>query len=190
MTDPARGQVTELLEIARGGDVSALERLFPIVYAELRGMAGREMRRQSPAHTLAPTDLVNEACLKLLGSGAPFQSRAHFFCVAAKAMRSVLVDHARAKGSAKRGGEFERTPLHEAAAVFEERAIDLVALDEALEKFGALDPEKAKLVELRFFAGLPMPEVAEILGLSLATTERHWSFARAWLRSALGPSGS
>ncbi len=186
MSEAAKGDVTRILDAARGGEAGAAERLFPVVYAELREMAGREMRRQAKDHSLAPTDLVNEACLRLVDRDAPWESRAHFFCVAAKAMRSVLVDHARAKKTEKRGGDRGREPLHEAAAIFEERAIDLVALDLALTELAAQDPEKARLVELRFFGGLPMPEVAKILGVSLATAERHWAFARAWLREKVG----
>ncbi|MCB9870918.1 MAG: sigma-70 family RNA polymerase sigma factor [Planctomycetes bacterium] len=184
--EPTTGEVTLILAAAQGGDAAAREQVFGVVYQQLRRMAASQMRQQQVGHTFAPTDLVHEACLRLVDRDAPWESRAHFFCVAAKAMRSVLVDHARAKRSDKRGGKLERTPLHDAVAHFEERALDLVALDLALEELASFDERMARLTELRFFGGLSMPEIARVLGISLATTEREWAVARAWLRRRVG----
>jgi RNA polymerase sigma-70 factor (ECF subfamily) len=178
---PAPGDVTRVLRAIEAGDREAAPRLLALLYDELRAIAGRQMRRQSPAHTFVPTDLVHEAYLRLMERDAPWESRSHFLCTAAKAMRSILVDHARARAAQKRGGERERVGLHEALAWFDERKMDVVALDEALERLGALDDRKRRLVELRFFAGLPVEQAAEVLGVSRATAEREWTTARAWL---------
>jgi RNA polymerase sigma factor (TIGR02999 family) len=180
------GEVTRLLRAVNAGDPEASARLLPLLYDELRALAARQMRRQSPAHTFVPTDLVHEAYLRLVDRDAPWESRAHFLCTAAKAMRSILVDHARARKTEKRGGERGRVGLHEALAWFEERKVDLVALDQALERLAALDERKRRLVELRFFAGLPTERAAEVLGVSRATAEREWTTAKAWLRREMG----
>lgn len=178
--------VTRMLAAAQGGDAKAKEQLLQVVYEELRRIAGRQMRKQDGAHTFQPTDLVHEACLKIVDQQAPWENRSHFFCVAAKAMRSILVDHARARGAQKRGGDLERSPLHDAVAQFEARALDLVALDVALEELASFDQRKARLTELRFFAGLNMEEIAKVLDISLATAERDWTVARAWLKKRVG----
>ena len=174
--------VTRLLKAAQSGDPAARERLIPIIYEQLHDLAARQMQQQVQGHSLQPTDLVHEACLRLVDQEAPWSSRSHFFCVAAKAMRSMLVDYACARKTQKRGGDRERSPLHEAMVLFEARAGDLVALDEALDELVAFDERKARLVELRFFCGLKMGEIAEILEVSVATVEREWAVARAWLR--------
>jgi len=178
--------VTRILADAQGGDSRARERLVDVVYSHLRLIAGRQMRGQDIAHSMQPTDLVHEACFKLVDRDAPWESRAHFFGVAAKAMRSILVDHARARGAQKRGGDLERSPLNVAVAELEVRAFDLVALDDALEELGKMDERKARLTELRFFAGLRMEDAARVLGVSLATAEREWSVTRSWLKAHVG----
>jgi RNA polymerase sigma factor (TIGR02999 family) len=183
-----RADVTRILEAARLGDAAAAEEVLPLLYDELRGLARARMGSRLPAHTLQPTALVHEVYLRIMDRDASWESRAHFFGVAAKAMRSVLVDHARARRARKRGGDREREPLHEAVAWFEERSIDLVALSEALDRLQEQDPRKRRLVELRFFAGLTTAEAAEMLGVSVATAERDWALARAWLRRELGGS--
>jgi RNA polymerase sigma-70 factor (ECF subfamily) len=189
MSAAGPGEVTRILERAREGDRAAAEQLLPLIYGELRAIAGARMRGQARGHTLQPTDLVHEAYLKLMDRTAPWESRSHFYCVAAKAMRSVLVDHARARKAAKRGGGHEREPLHEAVAWFEERKIDLLALDEALEALGAVDETKRRVVELRFFAGLTNDRISDVLGISRATVERHWAMARAWLHRRMTQEG-
>jgi RNA polymerase sigma factor (TIGR02999 family) len=167
----------------------AIDGLAPLVYEQLRSLAEACLRRERPGHTLQPTALVHEAYLKLAGQRtAGWTSRAQFLGVAAQAMRRILVDHARARGRDKRNGG-PRIPLEDAAALAEERAIDLVALDESLDVLATMDPQKARLVELRFFAGLTAPEAAEVLGVSLRTVERDWTMARAWLRARItGPA--
>lgn len=182
---PKPGDVTRMLELARSGDRAADDQLLPLIYEELRVIALSRLKGDK-AHTLQPTALVHEAYLKLMDRSAPWESRAHFYCVAAKAMRQVLIDHARAKHAQKRGGERGREPLHEALAWFEEHHIDLVALNDALDRLEALDPSKRRLVELRFFAGLTVERVSDVLGVSRATVEREWALARAWLFRELG----
>lgn len=163
-------------------DRSEAARLLPAIYQELRGLAGKLMNRERESHTLQATALVHEAYLRLLtAEPQKWTDRAHFFRVAAAVMRHVLVDHARRRGREKHGGGATPLALDEAVAVFEERAIDLVALDEALEKLAALDKRKARIVELRFFAGLTIAEVAESLGIASRTVKQDWQFARLWL---------
>lgn len=176
--------LTVWLERARAGDRAAAERVFPVVYDELRRIASTRLRGGQA--TLETTGLVHEAYLKLVRRDAPWESRGHFFGVAARAMRSVLVDHARQRSAAKRQGG-RREPLSDALAWFDARSIDLVDLDEALEALGQEDARKRNLVDLRFFAGLPTERAAEVLGVSVATAERDWAFARAWLARRLGP---
>jgi RNA polymerase sigma factor (TIGR02999 family) len=179
--------VTSLLRAWSRGDQSVLDQLMRAVYGELRRQADRYMRRQPPGHTLQTTALVHEAYLRLIGSEPiEWQNRAHFFGVAAKAMRSILVDHARARHAAKRGGGAPHLTL-EAVDLGGGQApeVDVVALDEALTRFAAFDPEKSRLVELRYFGGLSIDEAAEVLGISPTTVKRQWSTARAWLRREL-----
>ena len=178
-----KAQVTRLLESCREGDAGALEQLMPLVYDELRGLAGRQLSRERIDHTLQATALVNEVFLKLVDQrNQSWQNRGHFLCVAAMAMRRILVNHAHAKKAAKRGGGRARVTLDEGAALFEERAEDLLALDTALTKLARVDDTKRQLVELRFFGGLTADEAAEVMGVSTRTVERQWRLARAWLR--------
>ena len=181
-TDP----LTILLNKMSQGDDRAGEQLFERLYADLRSRAGGMMSGRAE-NTLQPTAVVNEAWLKIAASPeTDWNSRGHFLGVAAKAMRSVLVDHARAKRASKRGGSGERVPLDDALAMYEERAIDLLALDAALERLAESDAELARLVELRFFSGLTIPETAQVLKISTATVERSWRTARSLLRVELG----
>ena len=185
-------QVTQLLRAWGAGDAEASESLARLVYAELRRQARRALRKEGEGHTLQATALVHEAWLRLDGQhAARWESRAQFFGVAAQMMRRVLVDHARTRRAVKRGA----APVHvtldavereEAASAPALDAIDLLALDEALERLAAFDPQKARLVELRYFGGLSIPEAAEALGVSQATVGREWSVARMWLRRELG----
>jgi RNA polymerase sigma factor (TIGR02999 family) len=187
--------VTELLVAWGGGDARALDALVPLVYAELRQQARRALRREGEGHTLQPTALVHEAWLRLAGQHhAQWEGRTQFFAVAAQVMRRVLVDHARARQADKRGGgaqhvslgDADRRPAAGAAAEGASMdAVDVLALDDALTRLAALDPRKAKLVELRYFVGLSIPEAAEALGVSLATVGREWAVARLWLRREL-----
>jgi RNA polymerase sigma factor (TIGR02999 family) len=178
--------VTRLLEEWRNGDREALDRLIPVVYDELRRLAARRLRRERPGHTLQTTALINEAYLRLVDAqGVRWQSRAHFFAVAANLMRRILVDHARKNGADKRGGSGIRLPLDEAVAVGGERDVDLIAVDEALERLTSLDPQQARIVELRFFTGLSVEETAEALGVSPRTVNRDWGVAKAWLHREL-----
>ena len=183
--DPRDEPFTELLQRMQDGDSEAGERVFSVVYSELRAQA-RRMMGGGEGDTLQPTAVVNEAWIKLAaGQGADWQSRDHFLGFAARAMRSILVDYARAKKAAKRGGRAERVELDEALRAYEERAIDLLALDEALERLSGADPVLARLVELRFFGGLTIAETARVLEVSTPTVERGWRAARSWLRSEL-----
>jgi RNA polymerase sigma factor (TIGR02999 family) len=168
------------------GDRDAGNRLLPLVYDELRRLAASYMRRERPDHTLQATALVNEAFIKIVGNdAAAFESRSHFFGVAAGVMRHILVDYARSRLSNKRGGEAKRLPLDEALVFSDEQSDQLVALDAGLEKLAKLSPRQAKIVELRFFAGLSIPETAKILDVAPRTIVREWSVAQAWLRREL-----
>lgn len=189
---PPSEHVTQLLTAASQGDADAAEQLFPLVYDELRRLASAYMQRERPDHTLQPTALVHEAYLHLLGAGAnadtpSFRNRNHFVATAAIAMRRILVNHAKAKNSAKRGGGRAVIAIDDATAAFTERAIDLLALDEAMTQLAALDAEQARLVELRFFGGLSVEQCAEVTGVSPRKLEYDWAHARAWLRSRLEP---
>jgi RNA polymerase sigma factor (TIGR02999 family) len=178
-------EVTRLLEELRRGGGDAAERLFPIVYEELRSIAEAQLKRERSGHTLQPTALVHEAFLKLTGqSAARFESRSQFFAVAATAMRRVLVHHAETRGSLKRGGGRVRHSLDttpEVAAPEGAAPVDLLALDEALKRLAELDERKARVVELRYFAGPSVEQTAEALDSSPATVKRDWEFARIWL---------
>jgi RNA polymerase sigma factor (TIGR02999 family) len=180
--------VTQLLLAWGAGDRSAGDRLLPAVYAELRRQAARAMRREPTEHTLQATALVHEAYLRLVDQRrVVWQNRAHFFGVAAQLMRRILVDHARARHAAKRGGAAQQLTLHDAdaAAVSGEERVDVLALHEALERLAALDAVQARLVELRYFGGLNIEETAQALDVSPATVKREWAIARAWLRREL-----
>ena len=187
---PPRQDITALLQAWSRGDRAALDALFPVVYGELRHQAERFMRRQPAGHTLQTTGLVHEAYLRLVDQReTDWRSRAHFFGVAAKAMRSILVDHARAHRAAKRGAGATRLTLGQVGDVADRRAeVDVLDLDEALQRLGELDPEKVRLVELRYYVGLSIEEAAEVLEISPATVKRQWNTARAWLRRELSPS--
>jgi RNA polymerase sigma factor (TIGR02999 family) len=183
----APGDVTQLLATLQSGDPEAAGRLIPLVYDELRRLAASYMRRERPDHTLQATALVNEAFLKMVGNGgAAFESRSHFFGVAAGVMRHVLVDHARERRASKRGGEVKRLPLDEALVFSDEQSDQLLALDEALERLAKLSPRQTKIVELRFFAGLSIPATASVLRIAPRTVVREWIVAQAWLQRQLG----
>ena len=185
--DPAPGEVTLLLARSGSGDAEATSRLLELVHEELRALAGGFARGQRAGHTLQPTALVNEAFLKLVHGGPPaWNDRAHFLSVAATAMRQILTDHARARAARKRGGEWEKVSLSDLQLHAGGDEIDLVALDDALVKLSAFDPRKHRVVELRFFGGLTVEEVARVLDLSTTTVESEWRAARAWLAVRLG----
>jgi RNA polymerase sigma factor (TIGR02999 family) len=183
---PAAHEVTRLLHQISGGDASAVERLVPMIYAELRQIAERAMRHERSDHTLQPTALVHEAFLRLVGKpDLSWESRAHFLNIAAQAMRRVLLMHARERRAGKRGGGLDRVTLDEQLMGSAERGVDLIGLDESLERLAAVFPRKARVVELRFFAGLGIEETARVLEISPATVKREWDFARAWIRRDL-----
>jgi RNA polymerase sigma-70 factor (ECF subfamily) len=183
---PSPESITQLLIEWRDGDEKALDRLIPLVYDELNRLAHRYMRRERPGHSFQTNDLVNEAYLRLVDhKGMRWQNRAHFYAVAAQAMRRILVDRARSRGSVKRGGRIELVDLDEANTKSEEQAAGLVALDDALVELAALDPRKVKIVEMRYFGGMSVEETAEALEVSAVTVMRDWSTAKAWLLRAL-----
>jgi len=179
---PASQEVSQLLRAWSNGDQDALDKLMPLVYEELRRMAKRHMDRQSPGHTLQTTALIHEAFLRLVDQReAHWQNRAHFFAVAARAMRHILVDYARARPAAKRGGGAKVVSLDEAAVASDERAAEMVALDDALKSLAAVDRRKCQVVELKYFGGLSVEETAEVLKVSPETVARDWRLARTWL---------
>lgn len=183
---PAQQQVTQLLCDWRGGDTSALEKLIPLVQPELQRLAHRYMSKERPGHTLQTTVLVHDAYLQLADDTHPqWQNRAHFFAVAAQLMRRIMVDHARARQALKRGGGALKVTLDEGALVAESRAVELLALDEALEKLARFDARKAEVVEMRYFGGLTMEEIADVLKIHVNTVTRDWAAARAWLFATL-----
>ena len=174
--------VTELLFDWQQGDQSALEKLTPLIYEELRRIAHRYVRHERNGHTLQTTALVNEAYLRLAGNEKPpWQNRAHFFAVIAQVMRHILIDHARRRRYLKRGGELQQVSLSEAASMSEQRAQELIALDEALDELKDFDPRKSKVVELRYFGGLSLEETANAMEVSVMTVRRDWRAAKAWL---------
>jgi RNA polymerase sigma factor (TIGR02999 family) len=179
--------VTNILSAIEGGDLQAAEKLLPLVYEELRRLAAQRLAREAPGLSLQSADLVHEAYLRLVGEGAQPQwdSHAHFFAAAAEAMRRILVENARRKKRRKHGGGRLRVELEAADFLAKDPPEDLEALDQALDKLTEEDPAKAELVKLRFFAGLTMPEIAEVMKISLATAERHWTYARTWLFAEL-----
>jgi RNA polymerase sigma factor (TIGR02999 family) len=175
-------QITQLLVDWSEGNEFAKEQLFPLVYEELRQMARRYLRRQPAGHTFQTTELIHEAYLKLAHQdGKIWQNRAHFFGVAAQAMRHILVDYARSKQSQKRGGWQERVTLNDNAVVSTENSDEIVALDNALKQLATMDERKSRVVELKFFGGLNIEEIADVLKISVKTVKRDWSFARTWL---------
>ena len=176
-------EVTRILEAAQRGEPSAASELLPLVYGELRRLAAHKMAQEAPGHTLQPTALAHEAWLRLVTpeQQAQFQNRAHFFGAAAEAMRRILVDRAREKKALKRGGDWERVELESVEAHSPMPDDELLALDEALDRLATVDTRAAEMVKLCFFVGLTQEEAARELGVSLATAERIWAFARAWL---------
>lgn len=174
--------VTQLLVEGSKGNKEALDQLLPIVYAELRLQAARFLRRERAGHTLQTTALIHEAYIRLVDQrNVQWQNRAQFFGVAAQLMRRILVDHARTKKRTKRGGSAVRVSLDQAMVITQEPEIDVVALDQALNRLAEIDPQQSRIVELRFFSGLSVEETAEVLGISPATVKRDWSVAKAWL---------
>jgi RNA polymerase sigma factor (TIGR02999 family) len=182
----ATGDVTRLLAAAGGGDRAAFDRLYVAVYGELRRMAAGRMRRERRAVTLQPTVLVNEAWMRLAGSSEEFNSRAQFFFAASESMRRILVEYARRRLAAKRGGGMQAVTLSGLEVAAGGGEVDVLAVDEALQRLKLQRPRLAQLVTLRFFAGLSIEDAATALGISPATAKRDWSFARAWLLDAMG----
>jgi RNA polymerase sigma factor (TIGR02999 family) len=188
--DDQKGDVTKLLRQLRSGDRESAERLIAAVYGELRQVAARAMRQERPGHTLQPTALVNEAFLRLAGqSGVEWQDRAHFFGVAARVMREILVDYARKHSAAKRGGG-QRITLDDTLLISHDRLDEVVACDQVLGRLEAMDPRQGRIVELRFFAGLSVEEVAEVMQISTPTVKREWASAKAWLHRELTQESS
>ncbi len=187
MTTASQQEVTRLLVRLTDGDRGVLDDLLPVVYGELRRLAASYLRKERVGHTLQPTALVHEAYMRLVDqTQVQWQNRAHFFGVAAQMMRRILVDHARRHQAAKRGGSNQqRLSISSAEQVVKQPEVDLLALNEALDELASMDPQQARIVELKFFAGLSIDETAEVLGISHATVERDWKMARAWLRRQL-----
>jgi RNA polymerase sigma-70 factor, ECF subfamily len=182
MAEPQTHQVTQLLIAWSNGDQSAFDKLMPLIDEELRRLAHRYMSRERAGHTLQTTALVNEAFLRLVNrKNLQWQNRAHFFGLAAQVMRTILVDHARSHASAKRGGGGRNLELDEALVVSQQKASEVVALDEALKQLALIDPRQSRIVELRFFGGLTVEEAAEVMNVSPVTVKREWSTAKAWL---------
>ena len=185
--------VTQILSAIERGDSQAADRLLPLVYDELRKLAAQKLANEKPGQTLQPTALVHEAYLRLVGSQAEdsqprtYKDRSHFFAAAATAMRRIIIDTARRKKTRKRGGALRRQPLEAIAAP--EADEEMLALDEALDKLTVQDPDKARLVELRYFAGLTGEQAAAVLGISPTTADRHWAYARAWLQAEVRRGG-
>ncbi len=179
--------VTQLLQAARSGDSQAYQELIPLLYEELKALARQQLARERPDHTLQPTELVSEAYLRLVGPQAKFENRAHFFGASAIAMRRILVDYARERAAKKRGGDVQRVTFVDLDVASEEPDLDLLELDEALNLLEAEDQRLARLVQLRYFAGLSIKETAELMGTSPATVKRDWTYARAWLLEKMGP---
>ena len=179
--------VTQLLRDWSDGNRQALDQLIPLVHDELRRQAARYLRRERPGHTLQTSALINEAYIRLVDQReVRWQNRAHFFGIAAQMMRRILVEHARARHRLKRGGSMVALPLDEARAAAEEQGVDVVAIDQALTRLSAIDPQQGRIVELRYFSGLSIEETAEVIGISPATVKRDWRMAKAWLRRELG----
>jgi RNA polymerase sigma factor (TIGR02999 family) len=187
----SRGTITHLLLQWRQGNRSALDEMIPLVYRELHRLASYYLRRQSPGHTLQTSALINEAYIRLIDhKNMPWENRAHFYGVAAQAMRRILVDYARNRHAAKRGGGAVEVSLDKAAVVAREQAVELIALDDALMELAAISPRKNQIVELRYFGGLSVEETAEVLGISTATVVREWRSAKRLLLRALAKTES
>ena len=184
-------EITHILSAIEQGEPRAAEKLLPLVYTELRALAASRLDREAPGRSLQSSDLVHEAYLRLVGegSGPEWESRGHFFAAAAEAMRRILVEKAQRRNRQKHGGGRLHVDLEAADFLGKERSEDLEALDEALSKLAAEDPAKAEVVKLRFFTGLTMPEIAKVMKISLATAERHWTYARTWLYAELKDRG-
>jgi RNA polymerase sigma-70 factor, ECF subfamily len=181
-----KSELTNLLDDWKHGDPSALEKLTPLIYDELRRIAHRYARRERHGHTLQTTALINEAYVRLAGSDSPdWQNRQHFFAVTAQVMRHILIDHARRRRALRHGGAGQQVSLSEAEAMTNERAAELIALDDALAELAAFDARKSQVVQLRYFAGLSLEETADALGLSVMTVRRDWRAAKAWLFKAV-----
>lgn len=180
---PNSEQITQLLNEWKDGNQTALDKLMPLVYGELRRQASRYLQKERQGHTLQTTALIHEAYLKLVGlNQIEWQNRAHFFAIAAQAMRRILVDYARERHREKRGGFGENLPIDEAIQIsLKEKSVDLIALDEALTHLAKIDERQARVVELRYFSGLSIDETAEVLGVSNATVRNDWNMAKAWL---------
>ncbi|MEM8885626.1 MAG: sigma-70 family RNA polymerase sigma factor [Planctomycetota bacterium] len=179
--------VTQILSLAASGDAAAQDQLFPLVYDGLRKLAGYRLQGAAPGQSLQPTDLVHEAYVKLVAvEGRSYENRRHFMDTAGKAMRSILVDRARARMTEKRGGGRKREPLHEDSGAERMDPAQLLEIDDALTSLAEIDARAAKVVELRFFVGLAECEIAEVLGITDRTVRRDWTFARAWLGDTLG----
>lgn len=192
MGDPDQGEVTQLLHEWSNGRQAALDDLLPLVYRELRAMASRRLRRERADHTMQATDLVHEAFLRLVGQhNANWNDRAHFFAIAAQAMRRVLVDHARKHSAEKRISPSQKVPLDSAPPLSSDPDVSVLEVDQALERLFAEDERQARVVELRFFGGLTVAETATVLSISEATVAREWRMAKAWLRREIerGSSG-
>lgn len=182
----ASEKVTQLLVALSGGNRAVVDELTPLIYKELKQIASSQLRRERSGHTLQATALVHEAYVKLVDQReVNWNNRAHFFCVAAQVMRRVLIDYAKATNREKRGGGLKKVSLDEAIMGAEDRATDLLQIEEALSRLESLDPRQAKVVELRFFAGLNVQETAVALGISAPTVKREWAMARAWLHREL-----
>lgn len=182
MGQKSPSEVTLLLQGWRNGDRKALDALLPLVYKELHRLAHFQLRKERPDHTLQSAALVHEAYLRLLGLKVPqWESRTHFFAIAAQLMRQILVDYARRHGAAKRGGGGCKLTLQEATALSRQKDVDVVSLDDALDALAKIDPRQSKVVELRFFAGLSLEEISQALDIAPATVQRDWTAARAWL---------
>ena len=195
MSACATTQVTRLLQRINHGDESAFDRLVAVVYEELRDLAARYQSQERPEHPLQPTALVHEAYIRLLGESLRvdrmnWASRDHFFRAIARSMRQILIDHALERRAANRGDDHRRVALDDALDVFEERSVDIVVLDEVLDRLFELDPRQGRIVELRFFAGLDVEDTARVLGLSKRAIEREWAVARDWLRRVWGVWGN
>lgn len=189
MGSSASDHVVDLLQAARRGSQNAVDELLPLVYQELRGLATAHLGKERSDHTLQATALVHEAYLRMVGQrSAGWEDRTQFFAAASAVMRRVLVDHARARKAAKRGGGRQRSALDDVVTCFEERAYNLVALNEALERLATVDERMARVVELRFFGGLTVAEAATVVNVPQRTVERDWTLAKAWLRGELGES--